>query len=177
VVLYGQDGEVLSAASYWNADYTPLGPGEVLFLLRSPAGSRAGVTAYSVNRELARFLWSFNQYFGGFEDVPVEAYEESADFRLFREKDSVRLDCASETGAVRVEWNGFASPGLNRSRIADFGREAGRSYDAASVVCPVTHGSISVSGERLPGAVVDDYADLPRSAFLAWCETWVRVEH
>ena len=167
VVLYGDHGEVVSAASYWSADFTPVGPGEALFLLRTGADGRAGVTAYSTGKELAAFLWSFNRFFGGFEGVPLDAINSSTAFRLDRGPDAIRLDCTSPSDA--------ASDVVQRSPVYDFGGEAGRTYEVTSTVAAVEHGSISVNGESLPGSVVDNYGDLARSAFLAWSETWVRA--
>lgn len=134
VVLYGENDEVLSAASYWNADFTPFGPGEALFLLRSSSEGDLSASVYATNAELAHFLRPFNQYFGGFESVNLDVEVEAGEFRTVRERDIVRLDCTSASGCrgsvlkrvragaevsiVYLTSADASTPGLSRSEIA-----------------------------------------------------------
>jgi len=175
VVLYDDRRNVRTAVSYWRADSSLHGVGQVLFLLRASRGLALEASIFADNPGLAGFLSAINQHFEGFQGTPLSVPVRSAEIRVDRGSDSVELDCVSEKHAVRVSWKGLGRPRIVRSTLSDFGNQAGLSYEVSTVIIPATSGSIVIDGEPQQGQVVDGYGALPRSAFLAFCETWTRI--
>ena len=175
VVLYDDRRNVLAAVSYWRADSSLYGVGQVLFLLRASQGLALEASVFSDNAELAGFLSTINQHFEGFQGTRLAVPVRAAELRVHRSADAVELDCASDKHAVRVSWKGLGRPRIVRSTLTDFGNRAGLCYEVSTVIIPAASGSIVIDGERQQGHVVDGYGALPRSAFLAFCETWTRI--
>jgi len=175
IVLYDNDRTVVSAISYWRSSASLSGVGEVLFLLRRSPWRPLEASVFGDNADLAAFLCTFNQHFEGFQTVDLGGTMQFAKFRTRRESDSVQLDCVTPTNTIRVAWSELGTPRMNRSDVLDFGKQVGRSYEVSSVIVPANSGSIVIDGERQSGRVVEGYGALPKSAFLAFCETWTRL--
>ena len=175
VVLYDCDRTIVSAISYWRSSASLSGIGEVLFLLRRSPGRPLEAIVFGDNTELAAFLCTFNQHFEGFQTIGLDGAMQPAKFHTRRASGSAQLECVAPMTTIRVEWSELGTPRMNRSDILDFGRQVGRSYEVSSVIVPANSGSIVIDDERQPGRVIDGYGALPKSAFLAFCETWTRL--
>ena len=174
-VLYGDRGTVVSAISYWRANASLQGVGEVLFLLQRSSEHNLVVSVFTDNADLARFAITFNQHFEGFQGVSFDVEIQSATFSTCIGSESVELECVSAEKTVQVQWKGLTKPYILRSEIIDFGKQVGRSYEVSSVIISANSASILVNDELQPGRVVDGYGALPKSAFVAFCETWARL--
>jgi len=175
VVLYDDTRAITCAASYWNVNASLAGAGEALFLLSNDSGHPKG-QIFTDNLGLIDLLRSFNQHFAGFESTGWDVAAEPARFRMKRANDCFSLECASDVHVIDMEWRNLGSPYLLRSQVSDFGGEGGRSYEVSSVIVPASSGSIHLDGRSQPGTVIGPYGSLPKSAFLAFCETWSRLK-
>jgi len=175
VVLYDQEGNAVSAVSYWNANFSVAGPGQALFLLIGHGGQVQGRLFSEANAPV-EFFKGLNQHFLGFEVVEWASIRpQPARFEAGWIGEDYRLTCSHIDGAIDVTWRDFGVPLMLSQRSIDFGKVAGRSYEISSVIIGSTTGVIDVDGKTLPGSVQTPYGALPRSAFLAFCETWSRL--
>jgi hypothetical protein len=176
VILFGPDGRVASAASYWKTLFSPFGSGQAVFALLPNAKGQLAPYVYTDDVDLIPFLVSFNQHFLGFEEFDLgAAIAQPADFAVSSQADALELHCRSGQSELRVVWRGLGAPFILRSNAVDFGGEIGRSYEVSSVIRAAQDGEIRLNGSRQPGALIKNYGSLPRSAFLALCETWARL--
>lgn len=175
VLLYDQHGNVISAVSYWNANFSVGGPGQALFLLiREDEQAKGRIFAEA--KAPIDFFKSLNQHFLGFEEVEWSSIRpEPAQFEAGWAGEAYRLACSHAQGDIDVTWRDFDDPLLLSQRSMDFGKVAGRSYDISSVIIGSSIGVIDVDGRSLPGSTRAPYGALPKSAFLAFCETWMRL--
>lgn len=178
VVLYDENGQVSSAISYWNSNASLAGAGQLMFLITTEGGKQVG-RIFTDNTDLVEFCVSFNQHFLGFESIDwkVEAIKVEAikaKLEMVRKDDRYTLNCSHGGGTITATWGDLEPPYINRAMNTDFGNEVGRSYDVSCVIISAGSGSIEVDGKALAGAVSAPYGGLPRSAFLAFCETWSR---
>jgi hypothetical protein len=177
VVLYSPNSEVMTAISYWRSDFSASGAGQALFALLRTKDDTLKSHVYTDRMELVPFLATFNQHFKGFEQADLgSTLAQKAEFRISREDDSVEMRCISHSQEIGVIWHGLGTPFVTRTNASDFGGEVGRSYEISSVIRPAKDGAVFVDGKKQPGAVVDEYGGLPRSAFLALCETWTPMD-
>jgi hypothetical protein len=175
VVLYDECTMVLTAASYWHVTASLAGIGRALFLITSEGGHLKR-RIFADNPGVVGFLRTFNDHFKGFEGIGWPSEAEPAQFQMRHDSDEAALDCTTENGTVRLEWRDLSPAYLRRSHVHDFGQEPGRSYEVSTVILPAGGGSIYIDGKSQPGAVAGPYGNLPRSAFLAVCETWSRLK-
>lgn len=177
VVLYAPSGEVMTAISYWRSEFSPSGTGHALFALLQNESGELEPHAYAERPGLASFLATFNKHFKGFEQGQLEAtVAQPAEFSVSRADDSVEMHCMSSDLEIQVTWTGLGVPFVTRTNALDFGGEVGRSYEISSVIRTARDGVVFVNGKKQPGTVASEYGSLPRSAFLAFCETWTRLE-
>ena len=145
-------------------------------VLQSSPERTLEASIFSDNADLAAFLRTFNKHFEGFGGVNLDVAIQPATFRVSRELQFARLECASATTTITADWTELSTTQLVRSDVMNFGGQIGRSYEVSSVIVSAHSGAIVVNGERRPGHVIDGYGALPKSAFLAFCETWIRLE-
>ena len=175
VVLYDHEGNAVSAVSYWNANFSVAGSGQALFLLRRQDGRISG-RLFAEAKAPVDFFKGLNQHFLGFEAVEwASVPPEPARFEAGWTGDAYRLTCSHDQGAIDVSWRDFDGPRMLNQRSMDFGNVAGRSYEISSVIIGSSTATIDVDGKALPGSIRVPYGALPRSAFLAFCETWMRL--
>ena len=175
VVLYDAEGAVVSAVSFWDADFSLSGTGRALFFLSTRNGRPEG-RIFAEDKAPIDFFRGLNQHFLGFEAIPWASIQpEPARFEAGWTDDAYAIACAHGAGRIDVGWRDLETPTMLKQRSTEFGGEAGRSYDIASVIIGASGGTIRVDGEPLPGSIRSPYGALPRSAFLAFCETWLRL--
>lgn len=184
--LHDERARMVAAASYWRADWSPAGSGSTLFLWADDGdpSDRAGVRLILTdNPGLARFIdLRFNRFFPGcaergFGTITPEIA------RFSRADDGERWNRLTAVGAataVELEWRG-AAPG--QLSFFDNTSDPGRAYDVTSVICHCDDARILVGGQPVAGRVIgneelidaggDGHEPGYRSAFLAFCETWV----
>jgi hypothetical protein len=175
VVLYDEQGNTVSAVSYWNANFSVAGPGRALLLLTRQDGQVRGRLLVEAGAPVD-FLTGLNQHFLGFEAVEwASVPPEPARFEARWTGDAYRLTCSHDDGTIDATWRDFDDAQMLSQRSIDFGNVAGRSYDISSVIIGSSTAMIEVDGRSLPGSIQAPYGALPKSAFLAFCETWTRL--
>lgn len=169
--------EMVAAASVWRCTYSEQGVGYVLILWTDPATSGLGDAAptgiYTDNAELARMVWeTFNQHFGSFQNHGLEGAEpqaarfvEEAGGRRFH-----RITCSAGTKVIKLIWRDFVDVFHNTGSAT----LAGTNWEITNVVCPTAGGEIVVDGRAVTGEVRQKEEFFRSSAFLAFCESWVR---
>lgn len=175
VVLYDEEGTVVSGISYWNANFSVAGPGQALLLVSRQDGQPRGRLFAEAGAPVS-FFTGLNQHFIGFEAVEwASVPPESARFEAGWTGDAYRLRCSHDHGTIDATWRDFGDAQMLSQRSVNFGNVAGRSYDISSVIIGSSTASIDVDGRSLSGSIRAPYGALPRSAFLAFCETWTRL--
>jgi hypothetical protein len=180
LMLYrpGSD-EVIAVASYWQCSYSTAGAGEALVIWvdpeRSGLGDRAPVGIYTNNAPMARLVWdTFNRHFDrlqghGIEDHPLQPA------RFTQQADGMRLHrvvCSIGTTTIELEWRD-AIEALHTVTTPEVG---GSRWEVTNVICPCPDAGIRVDGVEVIGEVREPEGWFRSSAFLAFVESWVRLE-
>jgi hypothetical protein len=167
----------VAAASVWRSTYSEQGVGYVLILWADPATSGLGAAApsgiYTDNAELARLVWDrFNRHFDSFQNQGLEDAEprparfvEEAGGRRFH-----RITCSAGTTVIELVWRDLQDV-FHNTGGATLG---GTDWEITNVVCPTADGEIVVDGQAVTGEVRQTGGTFQSSAFLAFCESWVR---
>lgn len=176
--LYQAGSDQYSAvASIWRATYSEQGVGYVLFLWIDPASSGLGDDAvtgvYTDNADLTRLVWTnFNQHFGSFQNrgfdqaAPQPArFTEDAGGRR-----SHRITCAAGPTIIDLHWRDVQDVFHNTGPAA----LGGTDWIVTNVVCPAARAAITVNGNPVAGEVRQTGTTFQSSAFLAFCESWVK---
>jgi hypothetical protein len=178
LMLYRPGAEEHSVvASLWRGTYSAVGVGYVLVIWTDPQASGLGEAAptgiYTDNADLARLVWeNFNQHFGPFQNrgigasapIPARFVEEAGGLRFHR------IACAAGTTTIDLLWQDVQDIFQN-SETASFG---GATWHIANVLGPCARASIAVNGAPVVGEVRPSAGTARSSAFLAFCESWVK---
>ncbi|MFN8557469.1 MAG: hypothetical protein U0531_09005 [Dehalococcoidia bacterium] len=167
--------DAVAAASFWHCTYSAQGEGDLLVIWVDD-GAVALTAIYSDNAALARFLTdTLNQHFGDFRGrgfgamaVTPARFSQQSDSRVYH-----RVACHAADRIIELEWRDVRDRQL---MVATESMVGDKSFDIASVLCPVGQATITVDGARVQGEVRlgQDDAGRPRSsAFLAFAESWV----
>jgi hypothetical protein len=169
--------EVVAAASVWICTHSEHGTGYAFFLWTDPEGSGLAEEAltgvYTDNPALARLVWeNFNGHWWPHQNRGLDRaepqparFEVQAGGRRFH-----RMTCLSGTTVIELIW----------SDVQDVFHYTGdaplaeTNWLVSNVMCPCARAEIWVNGRRVAGEVRQTGEAFQSSAFLAFCESWVR---
>lgn len=170
--------EVVAVASWWHGVHSAAGGGDALVIWTDPIATGLGDDAptgiYTDNADMAALVWDhFNRHWSmlqnrGIEDRPV------VPTRFVRQADGMRLHrvaCMVGASTIELEWR----DGRELFHATARTEVGGSRWEVANVVIPCADGGIRVDGRDATGEVHFPEGDYHSSAFLAMCESWVRL--
>lgn len=170
--------EVVAVGSYWRCTWSAAGAGEALVIWVDRAaglGDRAPVGIFTDNAPMARLVWDrFNSQWDRLQGRGIEDRDiQPARFATLGDgMRRYRVTCAVGTTAIELEWR----DALDVFHAVTRPVVGGSQWEVANVVLPCADGSMRVDGVAVSGEVHQPEGDYRSSAFLAFTETWVRLD-
>ena len=170
--------ELVAVSSYWKCSYSEHGEGQALVIWVDPAalgpGPDAPVGIYTDNAAMAGMVWeTFNRHFDRLQHRGIEEAQPHP-ARFVQQADGLRLhrvSCSVGGTTIELAWR----DALDVFHTVTHPTVGGSDWEVANVICPCADASITVDGVPVEGEVRQPEGMFRSSAFLAFCESWIRI--